>query len=1178
MKIACSGDLHIGVPRRALAERVLVEMVDDMIAKGADVIALPGDIFDSMPSPSEMLFLRSLLAKVPQHVKVLIIPGNHDPHLTLSIVDAFGANDPFSGSNVIVCSDPDVLSVEVGDETLGVVCLPELRGTWLKKKMGEKPGSTAIDIARDTLDGLGRRAATFQGPVLFMAHLTIGGARMDNDQPARTPELAFLLEDLKRVRAHAYALGHVHVAQRWDLDNAFAFYTGSPFGNTWGELGQKTWTMLTWDGSGFQMEQIPTTAPRLILLSGTWSRTVDVAAMTLAYHKVHKTDRVVALEDLAGAEVLLRYDVPSDDKSACEPAAKAHREAILGAGALLCDLDPLAVVTARSRGVSLASARTIPEKIDAYYEAKDERPGPERRERIRAIVAKHEPALPPSPPVSLVRVNRVTWQSVGKLVPEGSFEPTKGVRVVIGPNEVGKSTLLSLFYVGMWRDGPKGTLTALSNGEAPRVKIDITTAMGSWEIEQESNKATVWENGEPIVSGRAAVADWAKKNLPSPSVLRYTSFLPSEEKGLLGLYDTALKQALLTLSGATVYASLASLVAEDAKEARATTKSLSAMLARAGDPHAMLRGSLSAGQVAAQRVFALRSEKMAVDDALALLAEHQTKRADLKSVRADLDDVKRRIVEADFVIANTMQDMQASFDRDRISTALAALQSDNRAASVKQEALKLEREHVEAQVARARGRVEHHRAHARRLAERLKERTASEAAEQELPAVMERLAQAEASVEEAARAQDVASPRVTLTEVVSIARNARLQSSIQTSHAAFRQIIDKGEETLSTSPRAASATLSAALAHRSTVQSERDKLTEKIAKLSTFEEVEQERVLAEQNADTEEEGLFSLTVRVQDIEEQEVELAEQVERLQAHIVEHTKEFSRLNDIVSKAEDAERRGRQAVGEVRVLNDLRTSLEECVRNLEIEVHELDTKTTAMMSAWPYGLEPTKARAAILAREIEDAERDVYRIETRVEVQRAAAEKYDADVLALALAERTEGDLDELLRVLSPKCIQAFEADEIGIEIADLATELLQRHGFRWTMSYSSLRGDVEQARWMLTDLDTGKSFDARAKGGGASDGQAFIVMTAIFWAAREAVCRRGGGVDDSSVSLDEMAGAVREHNVNRWLSMMRDGLERTRGKALLFIPPNDAKLIDACDGAVTVRATSRGSVVE
>lgn len=1178
MKIACSGDLHIGVPRRVLAERVLVEMVDDMIARGADVIVFPGDLFDSMPSPHEMLFLRGLLGRIPSHVKVVIIPGNHDPHLVLAIVDAFGTNDPFGGNNVIVCGDPDVVDVDVGDATLRVVCLPELRGTWLKKKMSEKPGSTSLDVARDTLDELGQRAEGFSGPVLFMAHLTIGGARMDNDQPARTPELAFLVEDLKRVRAHAYALGHVHVAQRWELGDAFAFYTGSPFGNTWGELGQKTWTMLTWDGSSFEMEQIPTTAPRLVLLSGTWSRTADAAGMSLTYHSVHKTDRILALEDLSGAEVQLRYDVPSDDKSACERAAKAHRDAILAAGAILCDLDPRAVVNVRSRATNLASARTIPEKVDAYWDAKDERPGPERRDRIRAIIAKHEPSLPPSPPVSLVRVNRVTWQSVGKLVPEGSFEPTRGVRVVIGPNEVGKSTLLSLFYVGLWRDGPKGSLAALANGEAPRVLINITTAMGTWEIEQESNKATVWENGEPIVSGRAAVADWAKKNIPSPSVLKYTSFLPSEEKGLLGLYDTSLKQALLTLSGATVYASLASLVAEDAKEARATTKSLSATLARAGDPHTMLRDSVSAGHAVAQRRDALVSEKLAVDDAVALLAEYQAKQAELTGARAELAETMRRIADADAVIANTIQDMQVAFDLERLSAALAGLQSDGRVASVKQDALKLEQERVEAQVARARGRVEHHRAHAARLAERLKERAISEAAELEMPAVVERLAKAETAVQEAARAQDAASPRVVLSEVVHIARNARLQSSIQTSHVAFREIIDKGEAALSANPRAASAHLSTALTQRSAVQMERDKLAEKIAKLATFEEVDRERVLAAQNADTEEEGLFLLTTHAQDLEDQEAEIAEEVERLQEQIAAHVMEIARLNTFVSRAQDAERRGRQAVGEVRVLNAQRDVLQERVRDLESEVHELTTKVEAMKAAWPYATVATKERAALLARDVEAAERDVYRIEVRIEAHRAAAEKHDQDVVALAIAERTEGDLEELLRVLSPKCIQAFEADVIGIEIADLATELLQRHGFRWALSYSALRGDVEQARWMLTDLDTGKSFDARAKGGGASDGQAFIVMTAIFWAAREAVCRRGGGVDDSSVSLDEMAGAVREHNVNRWLSMMRDGLERTRGKSLLFIPPNDAKLIEACDGVVTVRATSRGSVVE
>lgn len=114
-------------------------------------------------------------------------------------------------------------------------------------------------------------------------------------------------------------------------------------------------------------------------------------------------------------------------------------------------------------------------------------------------------------------------------------------------------------------------------------------------------------------------------------------------------------------------------------------------------------------------------------------------------------------------------------------------------------------------------------------------------------------------------------------------------------------------------------------------------------------------------------------------------------------------------------------------------------------------------------------------------------------------------------------------------------------------------------------------------MLSDLDTGLSFDARSKGGAASEGQSFIAMTSIFFGARHCLTSRGGGVPDSTITIDEMTGAVREPRVQPWLALVRDGARETGARLVLFVPPNDSRLVDACDGRILVEPTGPGSSV-
>lgn len=1177
MKIACAGDLHIDGPKRGTCERVLRAMYDDMAKREANAIIVPGDVYDALPSPLGQLFLRSLVQSVPPEIVQLYMPGNHDPAHVLGVVDAFGARSVFASENVTVVEEPRAVDLEIDGTTLRVACLPDLRATWVKKRLASMPkGSTPLDVARAVLDDLSAQMEGASGPTLFAGHLTIGGARMDNDQPARAPELAFKLSDVGRVRAHAYVMGHIHLRQAWTTHGAPAFYTGSPYATTYGELSPKSWTMLHWNGTGFEVEVIPTAAPRLVLLVGTWRREGDDAGMTLAYHEAHETDRAVALADLAGAEVQLRYEAPTDDKAGAQRAADEHRAAVLAAGALACDLDPRDAVTIRSRAPELAAARTLPEKIDAFWRAKDEWPDAARRERIHAIVARLEPLVKPPPPVSLVRVDHMTWCNLGKLQSTGTLPSGRaGVQVVTGPNEAGKSTLLSFFYAGMWGDGPKGNLDFLSGGIGARLGLGVTTAQGTWALDHEVDKKTVtaWEGDEPKASGRAPYKAWAKKNLPSPDVLEWTSFLPSEGKGLMGLVDSALKAALLTLAGAPIFAGLGELVAEEAKDARALTKSLGDAVKRAGDPQASLDATRANVRLSGEDIARKRQETADITEALAVAAGVAETEDRVRFLRMQASELATQRSAAQAIIDATTVDVEAVTAFERASEHLTAASSRLGRATVDAEHAAREMADIQEQIGRCQARAAAERIRAVRLAEKVASRQEVEEAVAALPAAAQRLANAEAAVTAAAAQQEQAGPRETLGEVRRIASGARLRPGVAMMDRALLTIRDMADVALAKPNRS---TLSHALSERTMAEQAHAHLVTLAGRLTEIEVAEMEHTLAVEQAEEEEQGAALLAFRLQDAEERHEVASTDRATAAAEVTRWTAEKARLAPLVSTVDAT--RAQHAVGQVALLEKQEEALEEQIASISEALAVDRAHHGSIVAAWPHSQPASKTRLAVVQRELQTAERDLARYEDRVTQLEAAVTQLDADRVALSLAERDEGDLAELLRVLSPKGIQAFEADAIGNEIADVATELLQKHGFRWALTYAPLREDVEQARWMLADFTTGMVFDARSKGGGASGGQGFVAMCAVFWGARAALCRRGGGVPESTVTLDEMTGAVREPNVQPWLAMMRDGAARTGAKVLYLVPPNDQRLVDACDGVITVTPSGMGSIVE
>jgi hypothetical protein len=478
----------------------------------------------------------------------------------------------------------------------------------------------------------------------------------------------------------------------------------------------------------------------------------------------------------------------------------------------------------------------------------------------------------------------------------------------------------------------------------------------------------------------------------------------------------------------------------------------------------------------------------------------------------------------------------------------------------------------EEQIRQTKRRIATERAREERLSRRLAHREEYQAAADALSAAEEKLAAANRAVDEAAAHRDP-NTRGTMTEIRSIASSARLKPSIRNLDAALLNVRDKADGWLAATSKDAKNNLAHALSARAVAEQERSALAEQASKLAGLDADVFEHEATATALEEEETALGLLEMRHTLVSEQHEDAC--AERAAAEIT--------IQALVAEQEALPPAPKRTLEEARALVSVTETSVTTARDREEaarSAHEEAQKAAQWAHAERMGEgapEPTQDALEALARQKLTLTRTLDRNEGIASSLEAAVRALEADRAALVLAERDEGDLAELLRVLSPKGMQAYEADVVGTEVADYATRLLQKHGFRWTLTYEPLRDDVEQARWKLTDLDTGLSFDARSKGGAASEGQSFVTMTAIFFGARYCVATRGGAVPDSTITIDEMTGAVREPRVQPWLALVRDGAEQTGARVVLFVPPNDSRLVNACDGRILVEPTGPGSSV-
>lgn len=339
-------------------------IAEDMAARGVDLVLHAGDMFERRSTPRERAAVATWLRRVARLAPVVIVRGNHDQLGDLPLFARLRTE------HRIVVEEAAAVHTVAG---VAVACLAwPRRGELLARHPEVSPG----DALRAVLGGLGDAARAANGadlPVVLLAHAMVRGSVTSTGQPLVGCDLEVGLEDLALVRADAYALGHVHKGQAWDIEVAPCVYPGSPRRTTFGELEPKGYQLLELGGRGEPVVTEFVEAPATPM--------VDVTADWTAFGFTG------VRPDVSGAEVRLRYAVDSDRRDAARDGAAALEAELLAGGAASVKIEEIVRATTRARAPEVAAAPTLVEKLDALWRAKGVTLDPIRREAVIAKLA-----------------------------------------------------------------------------------------------------------------------------------------------------------------------------------------------------------------------------------------------------------------------------------------------------------------------------------------------------------------------------------------------------------------------------------------------------------------------------------------------------------------------------------------------------------------------------------------------------------------------------------------------------------------------------------------------------------------------------------------------------------------------------------------------------------------------
>ncbi len=375
MRFALIADSHFHEASRfEECQRLHTWIAQDAAARGCTAWLHAGDLYEKKSSPRE----RDAAAAWVQQMGRLcgpgvIVRGNHDAIDDLPLLERLDTDR----QAVHVVEGARV--VRLGPASIACLAWPQ-RGrlaALLPDRSKEEVEQAAGDALRDVLRGLGQELAECpeDGPRLFLGHVMVRGSKTSTGQPLVGCDFELGLEDLVLVgAADAYLLGHIHKGQDWKVNGSPAIYPGSPRRTAFGELEPKGYVVIEHDQHGLRWEFVEAPATPMVQLEGTWRGRLEL-------DEAFNPD---------GAEVRLRYHVAADEREAARAEVEDYARELVVVGALSVKVEEVVETTTRSRTPEVAAARTLADKLQALWLARQFEPGDRRLALLGKLSAVEE--------------------------------------------------------------------------------------------------------------------------------------------------------------------------------------------------------------------------------------------------------------------------------------------------------------------------------------------------------------------------------------------------------------------------------------------------------------------------------------------------------------------------------------------------------------------------------------------------------------------------------------------------------------------------------------------------------------------------------------------------------------------------------------------------------------------
>lgn len=344
-----------------------------LMSPAPDLVLHAGDVFDTKSTPDERRAVAAWIAKVTEVAPMLLVKGNHDAPRDLTIFEKLHTQH-----EVVVEETAGVHYV--GGFAIAALAWPTKAGVLAmggEQVLGHGEGEQlAGEALRNVLRGFGHQLQDRHAgwPRILVAHAMVRGSKVSTGQPLVGCDFELGLEDLALAQADFYILGHIHLPQEWTHAQRTIVYPGSPRRTAFGEFEDKSYLVVDFEGRELaRWQRVPIPCTPMQHFDAAYDPAVGLAITSRQFPSA---------ERVQGAEVRVRYEVASDQRAAAKTLAVAMRAELFELGALAVQIEEVVRPEQTARAPEVATARTLGEKLRAYWRARNTVPESDRERRL----------------------------------------------------------------------------------------------------------------------------------------------------------------------------------------------------------------------------------------------------------------------------------------------------------------------------------------------------------------------------------------------------------------------------------------------------------------------------------------------------------------------------------------------------------------------------------------------------------------------------------------------------------------------------------------------------------------------------------------------------------------------------------------------------------------------------